>query len=144
ALLAGALDAAEPEIEAEGEETEGEPDEGVAELARIKEELAELRKTRRASSLGLNPKQEAREQELLDLKERFEAGAEHMSDQVVEQWRSEAGLAVSMERAMSAAERAGEPAFAEIAAAVDAMAEAVGGEIVAALAIDWPRFKGTD
>jgi hypothetical protein len=133
---------------AEGEEsgTEAEPSgDADAELASVERELAELKTARRASRTGaLPPEREARELQLLDRQEVLEAGAEGLSPELIERWREDGGLKANMERATDIAGRAGESAFAEIAAAVDSLPDGLNVDIVDQLRLDWPAVDGTE
>jgi hypothetical protein len=145
-----ALIRASAEAEPAGSAAEESAEEGEAsldadaELAEVQAELATLKAARKASRTGaLSAEQERRELELLSRQEVLQAGAEGLAPELIERWRA-SGLAANMERAVGIAARAGESAFAEIAAAVDNLPDGMSVEIVDQLRLDWPAVRGSE
>src|SRR5262249_16386162 len=118
ALISGQVDAAEPEIEGDAE-SDGDADaeqtdesdgkaEAKADLAAIVAERKEIEDARKSNPKSYDDAAQAREAELLDLKERYEVGAQDLNDSLVRLWRREGGLKANMQKALAVAERAGD------------------------------------
>jgi hypothetical protein len=130
---------------AEGEEQQAEPQdsaaaEGAAELAKVEEELADIKKARRENPRSLTKEMESRELELIDRREILQANAQHLPGELVEAWRKEGGLKHNLDQARGTARAALdnlEAGDAEaLQASFDALPETIRTEAFRYMALD--------